>query len=132
MSTAALHLLRTLRVEHTPDRPVAEHLAPHCGHWMFVAEATGEVVNGGCPNGVNWWVRRVGRDVRLELPDGAAVDLPYHEWCGAVVAFADAVDHLYVASEPKELGDDAEWFRAFRTEWRERRAAAPCAAEPRD
>jgi hypothetical protein len=130
VSTTAVHLLRTLRTEHVPERPIAEQLAPHCGHWMFVDAATGAVVNGGCPHGVNWWVRRTAGIVRLEFPDGVVAELPHDEWCRAVVAFADAVDHLYATSDPKEFadGDDAEWFPAFRDEWRARRAAAPCAA----
>lgn len=130
VSTGALHLLRTLSAEHTPERPVAGQLAPCCGHYMLVDAASGEVANGGCPNGVNWWVRHAGAAVTLELPDGRRLTIPREVWCRAVVAFADAVDAFYAASAPKVPGgaDDEEWFAAFRAEWRRRRAGARCAA----
>lgn len=128
VSTGALHLLRTLSAEHTPERPVAEHLAPCCGHYMFVDAASGEVQNGGCSNGVNWWVRHSEAGVTLVLRDGRRLTTPRDVWCRAVVAFADEVDAFYAASAPKAPGDpdDEAWFAAFRAEWHRRRAAAHC------
>lgn len=126
LSTGALHLLRTLRADHTPEAPLAEHLVPHCGHFMHMDESTGEVINLGCPLGANWWVRHDGDAVLLTREDGAGHRTRRHAWTLAVAEFADAVDAFYASSPARQMDDDydAEWFAAFRAEWARRRTAA--------
>lgn len=132
VSTGALHLLRTLADDHTPQTPRAEHLIPHCGHFMHMDEASGEAVNLGCPVGVNWWVRHEAGSVVLAREDGAEVRVSERDWARAVAEFADAVDAFFVASPARVLADehDAQWFHAMRGEWNRRRAAIGIAPRP--
>lgn len=125
VSTGALHLLRTLADEHTPHTPRAEHLIPHCGHFMVVDDESGAVVNVGCPAGENWWVRHEAEGVVLTREDGAEARVSEREWARAVAGFADAVDAFYATSPAREPADEheAEWFHAMRHEWRQRRSA---------
>lgn len=125
VSTGALHLLRTLVDDHSPQAPRAEHLIPHCGHFMVMDGESGAVVNLGCLDGVNWWVRHEGGNVVLTRRDGGEVRLSEREWARAVAEFADAVDAFYAASPARVPADehDAAWFHALRHEWRQRRSA---------
>lgn len=126
VSTAALHLLRTVVADHTPESPVGEHLVPHCGHFMVVDGETGLVANVGCPWGENWWVRHVDGVVVLTRGDGAERRVGRGAWAGAVADFADAVEAFHAASPPREFSDDydAGWFAVMREEWTRLRAAA--------
>ncbi|MBB4636858.1 hypothetical protein [Longimicrobium terrae] len=125
VSTGALHLLRTLADDHTPQTPRAEHLIPHCGHFMAVDDESGAVVNVGCLSGANWWVRHEGGGVVLTREDGAEARVSEREWARAVAEFADAVDAFYATSPARQPADEheAEWFPAMRHEWRQRRSA---------
>lgn len=127
VSTGAVHLLRTLERDHTPEAPVAEHLLPHCGHFMVVDPDTGEAFNIGCPQGANWWVRHDGADVVLAREDGPERHVRRGEWVRAVAEFADAVAAFYAASPPRQPSSriDAEWLQALRDEWNRRRASIP-------
>lgn len=130
VSAGALHLLRTLERDHTPDAPVAEHLLPHCGHFMVLDPDTGEAFNIGCPQGANWWVRHDGANVLLTREDGAERRVRRGEWARAVAEFADEVAAFYTASPPRQPTDkhDAAWLQALWDEWRLRRAAIPAGA----
>jgi len=132
VSTGALHLLRTLSDNHTPQTPRAEHLIPHCGHFMYMDDESGEVVNLGCPVGVNWWVRHGKAGVVLTREDGAEARVSAHEWARAVAEFADAVDVFFAASPARVLAGEheAEWFGAMRREWRQRRSAIIVGSAP--
>jgi hypothetical protein len=125
VSTAALHLLRTLEADHTEAAPLFEHLIPCCGHFMYFDES-GQLVTLGCPNGGNWWVVHDGASVLLEFPDGPALRVSEEDWCQAVVIFADQVWAFYQANPERQIEDeyDAVWFAAFMAEWQRRRAAA--------
>lgn len=124
VSTAAVHLLRTLGDEHTAERPLVDHLLPHCGHFMHYDDTTGELRNMGCAAGMNWWVHHDGQTVMLDLRDVAPVRVSRGDWAQAVADFADAVDGFYAAAAPKEPLDEYEsqWYHALRGEWRRRRA----------
>lgn len=127
LSTGALHLLRTLDRDHTPDRPISEHLVPHCGHVMVVDGESGSVTNVGCAAGVNWWVRHEGSDVVLTFADADA-RVPAGEWRRAVCAFSDVVAAFYDAGGKKRPLDALaqEWYEPFRAEWeRLRRSESP-------
>jgi hypothetical protein len=119
LSTGALHLLRSVASDHTPESPLAEHLVPCCGHFMVVDDASGRVENLGCPEGVDWWVRHVGGEVVLTRGDGEERRVARDEWARAVAAFADDVAAFFDASPPREPGDEhaASWFAAMREEW---------------
>lgn len=125
VSTGALHLLRTITDNHTPQAPRAEHLIPHCGHFMVVDDESGAVVNVGCLHGANWWVRHEEAGVVLTREDGAEARVSEREWACAVAEFADAVDAFYATSPTREPADehDAAWFHALHREWRQRRSA---------
>jgi hypothetical protein len=124
VSTGALHLLRTLSRDHTPESPLAEHLIPCCGHAMCIDNRSGELVNVGCSAGLNWWVRHGGDTIELELPQGCRPVIPRGEWRKAVVAFSATIADFYAKSPAKlpEPDLDEPRFRAFWEEWRRRTA----------
>jgi hypothetical protein len=130
LSAGALFLLRTLDRDHTPERPVAEHLLPHCGHAMYVDSDPANVVIIGCPHGRDWRVVHTGEQVVLGLVDQREYAVPARAWRDAVMRFSDAIENYYAASEPKEPLDanDAAGFEAFLNEWRRRSEAARHAA----
>jgi len=125
VSTGALHLLRTLEADHSAATPIAEHLIPHCGHFMSIDEKTGQVENMGCNLGVNWWVTTRDGQVELALETQRA-RVGQEEWTDAICQFGDAVNAFYLASEAKTPDDDYDlkWFTSFRAEWNARRASA--------
>lgn len=124
VSTGALHLLRAVFSDHTPDAPLAEHLIPHCGHFMVLDPATGDLVNLGCPDGVNWWVRHNRDAVVLTREDGVEARTTPAAWAQAVARFADQVAAFYEASAPREPSGEhaSEWFNALWQEWNRLRA----------
>ena len=126
LSTAALHLLRTVASTHTADSPVAEHLIPCCGHFMYLDDM-GRAVNLGCPYGVNWWVRHDDGIVVLNREDGVERRVGSEAWARAVGAFSDQIRAFYQASPPREFSgeDDALWYRAVQEEWNALRAKIP-------
>jgi hypothetical protein len=119
VSTGALHLLRAVFANHTPDAPLAEHLIPHCGHSMVLDPATGDLVNCGCPHGVNWWVRHDGNAIVLTREDGVEARTTPAAWARAVARFADQVAAFYEASPSREPYDEhaSEWFNTLWKEW---------------
>lgn len=125
VSAAAIHLLRTLTMDHTLAAPVAEHLIPCCGHFM-VAEPDADFVDiTGCNRGVDWDVRHNDRMVelgRLTANCETAV-VPFDEWERAVCWFADEVEEFYLRSALKRPCDEfAELgFNAMKAEWAARR-----------
>lgn len=122
LSAGAVFLLRTLGRDHTPERPVAEHLLPHCGHAMYVDPDSADVVIIGCPHGRDWRVVHTGNLVLLGFADGREFEVPVGAWREAVLRFSDTIEKFYAASEPKEPSDadDAAGFEAFLKEWRRR------------
>ena len=122
LSTGALHLLRTVDIEHTGTEPVGSHLIPCCGHAMAVDR--GSVVNLGCPNGLNWWVRHVAGDVEIDL-NGKIVRVTRQAYAKAVLSFSQTVRSFYRTSGPKRPNDeDLEWWPTFQLEWDRREAEA--------
>jgi hypothetical protein len=123
VSAGGLHLLRTLRRNHTKEDPIAENLIPHCGHFMAIVK--GELTIISCPEGLNWWVRHEGDSVKLDCNDDqfkedVQLTIPSDEWSDAVKAFARVISNFYGRSAPKTPGpEDAEWYAAFWREWRQ-------------
>lgn len=124
VSTGALHLLRALARDHIPEAPLAEHLIPHCGHWMVLAPGTTEPENVGCPSGLNWWVRHENGTVSLQF-DQNLIRVSSEEWRRAVARYSTDVLAFFEASAPKTPPeDDLAWYSAFRHEWRYRQDGA--------
>jgi hypothetical protein len=123
LSTGALHLLRALSFDHTAESRLADHLIPHCGHFMAIDGPSRRLVNVGCNLGLNWWIRHRNATVELEFDEGRRHDVGFGEWHHAVCAFSDAIAGFIQASPPREpAGDhDREWYAAFQKEWRRRR-----------
>jgi hypothetical protein len=124
VSTGSLHLLRTLYKDHTADDPIADHLFPHCGHFMVVAD--GKLTNIGCKSGLNWWVVHNEKSVTLDF-GGPQFTIEPDKWVRAVTKLADEVTDFYAINAPKTLSDplmEAEWYDAFWKEWRELRSHA--------
>lgn len=127
VSTAALHLLSTIERDHVSPDPRADHLVPCCGHFMEIDAATDEVLNLGCPNGVDWSVRHPRVDqVALSFVGGEELSVHLREWRDAVVAFSSAVRAFYFGEAPKRPGDDYEaaWHARFLAEWERRHQQA--------
>ncbi|MEM1205814.1 MAG: hypothetical protein AAGN66_21470 [Acidobacteriota bacterium] len=127
VSAAALHLLRTLESDHTPESPVGEHLVPHCGHGLYEGPTPdADVVIVGCSSGVDWQVVHGEGAVTLRNAGGAEAQVSLASWGDAVCAFSDRVEAFYKSSSPKVPDDDVEaaGFEAFRREWRRRRDSA--------
>lgn len=122
VSTGAVHLLRAIHEDHTPDAPLFEHLIPHCGHAMVADSATGSLINIGCPSGLNWWVQSVDGEVVLRFDD-RIVQLGRDEWKTAVASFSDSVRAFFERSAPKHpADDDQEWWPVFLEQWSHLRA----------
>ena len=127
VSAAALCLLRTLAADHTPERPVCEHLLPCCGHTMWPDETGADVLLLGCPNGVDWQVEHALGQVQLTAA-GETVRVPFADYRAQVLGFADQVEAFYQGSAPKQVpadADDAQGYERFWAEWHRRRNQWP-------
>ena len=125
VSTGALHLLRALKQDHTLESPLAEHLIPHCGHFMVLTPDTRQLTNVGCPTGLNWWIRHQGIQVLLQFGDHTQFIVSQGEWRVAVTEFSSQIMAFYDASALKlPAPDDAEWYAAFLNEWHQRHSDA--------
>jgi hypothetical protein len=129
VSAAAIYLLRTLTTDHTPERPVGEHLIPHCGHTMFAQTGSDDVLIMGCPHGVTWDVLHQPGYVLLRTAEGVEEQVPTREWQQAVLKFVNEVEQFYARSLPKVLADtdDPAGYAAFQAEWKRRRQAVSLA-----
>jgi hypothetical protein len=120
ISTSALALLRTLESDHSPEHPVADRLALHCGMLEMLS----------CPIGIDWAVTHLGERVRLDdvvsrddvegtvhFP-GLAVEIAESEYRRHIVAFAEKAKEPFDAGSPKTpAGEiDEELYAEF---WRE-------------
>jgi hypothetical protein len=124
VSAAALYLLRTLSAPHTKQKPVAEHLFPHCGFEMWDITGQEDVFIRGCAVGVDFEVLHEGEDVVVRSEQAREYKIGRQAWHDAVFAFADQVSNFYAASSPRQLPSDDEegrGFRKFITEWERRR-----------
>ena len=126
LSAGSLYLLRALLRDHTPDHRVGEHLIPCCGFNMWVDDQ-GDLLILGCPNGVDWSVRHLDSEVKLESPSGTSVMVSEQAWRDAVLEVADAVRAFYRSSPPRRVPKEAaslEGYEAFWSEWDRLRDAA--------
>ncbi|WP_143069722.1 hypothetical protein [Hymenobacter actinosclerus] len=124
VSAAALYLLRTLTLNHTPAAPVCDQLLPCCGFSMWPdpspeAAATADVLIWGCPNGIDWAVEHFTAGVQLTTPAGEQVIVSHQTYQQAVLQFADEVEAFYQRSQPKARPADAEDAAGYEAFWRE-------------
>ena len=121
VSAAALYLLRTLTLDHTPAAPICDQLLPCCGFamWPDITSACDDVLICGCPNGIDWAVEHVAAGVQLTAPTGEQVVVSRPAYQQAVLQFADEVEAFYQRSKPKERPADAEDAAGYEAFWRE-------------
>lgn len=124
LSTAALHLLRTIDRNYKPDSDVSGQLIPCCGHWMFFDQDLNEVVNSPCPNGVEGSILHAGDSVTVSLADNPPFVVTGDEWKRAVHEFSAQVRDFHFAV-PRDASNqmDAEWYPHFTAEWLRRHEA---------
>jgi hypothetical protein len=133
ISTSALNLLRTLESNHSPDRPIANRLILHCGMILMM----------GCPIGVDWSVRHLGRAVLLahvvrydtvneaeavRFP-GLVVEVEEDAYRREVVRFAETAKQPFVGTEKTPADWEQDLYEEFWREYDDRlnRALAPLA-----
>lgn len=109
ISQSALSLLRTLEQGHSADEPVS-------GGYLL-CHGCGYPTHFGCPNfGTDWVVRHEDHTVVLTQPnhfDASAgqtvfdvrAALPFDEYRGQVIAFAETVRDFFAAAEPRQVED---------------------------
>jgi hypothetical protein len=129
LSAMALHLLRTLDMNHTKENPVGDCLVPANGHHIdhhkddpFVHIETEYFISGA---GENWWVVHLGDKVRLETESTKVIVIPFINYKEQVLSFADKVQDFYKISKPKKMPDDhydKEGYIKLWKEWNERRS----------
>lgn len=124
LSTAALHLLRTIDRDYLPGEAPSAQLFPCCGNMMVLDQGLAEVVNLPCPNGIDWTIRHRGQSVQVDISEQVRLDVEEAEWKIAVRTFSEQVRAFYFAV-PREVsdGEDAKWHPHFVAEWDARQEA---------
>jgi len=132
LSAAAFHLLRTLEIDHTTNKPVADCLIPSEGHHIdhhkndpFVHIETAYPM----ARGLNWWVIHNGNNVILDTENKLKISIPFSLYKQQVLSFVDKVETFYKNSKPKNMpnseydpdGYDREGYIKFWAEWHHRR-----------
>jgi len=123
VSATALHLLRTVELDSTPDAPVADgcQFVPCCAHSLFTAEAARfGFLATGCPNGIELDVTHHGGTVEIVRRDTAVrAAVSAKEWRDAVLGFAVQVKRFYESSKTRLVPDDPDEQRAWSMFWSE-------------
>jgi hypothetical protein len=125
VSGAALFLLRTLDLPHTPDSSVAPEnvLLPCCAFNAWPLGENGGLLVMGCGGGVDLSVEHFPGDlVRVGRGELSAI-VALRDWRTAVVDFVRQVEAFYATSTPKaELADDLDrkGWEMFWSEWQDR------------
>ncbi|OYU95959.1 MAG: hypothetical protein CFE21_05965 [Bacteroidetes bacterium B1(2017)] len=120
----AIHLLRTLENNHTPDTLVGDHLIPCCGHHIDHLENSEEVHIQGCFTGINYWVRHTDQKIKLTTELKTEIEISKNEYESEVKNFVDQVEEFYKLSKPKQLPEDnydRKGYELFWKEWNRRR-----------
>jgi len=118
-SAAALHLMRTTKLNYSP-MDFAGQLLPCCGHFMTVADNGETLYIHGCPNGIDWTVKHFENGfVYLTTESGNHMIITTEEYKNTIFNFADEVEAFYAASSPKILPDDENDREAYKLFWNE-------------
>ena len=120
-----MHLLRTLKDNHTEEKLVGEHLIPCCGHHIDFLENEKKVHIQGCFTGHNFWVRHENKKVELTTETGKTqIVMNFEEYKNVILDFVDKISDFYSDSLPRILPED-EYdkiaYSKFWDEWNERR-----------
>ena len=121
LSASALHLLRSVTEDHTPD--MLAKLFPTDG-FCWTPDGEGSIYLGGCPNGgIDGYITHEGDMVRIALEGAPAVCVPLAEYRAEVFRFADQVEAFFRQSAPKVVTSELDqlWYPLFWQEWRRRR-----------
>lgn len=109
LTAMALHLLRTLELNHTPESLVGDCLVPGEGHHIDHHQGNPIVhIETAYPmvEGKNWWVIHEGSEVRLITESNLESVIPFEEYKKEVLVFVDQVEAFYKSSKPKTLPSD--------------------------
>ena len=127
VSAMALHLLRTLDINHTEKSPVAQCLVPSEGYHIDHRENELIVhIETAFPmaKGSNWWVTHLNNTVTLHTKTGQFICMPFEEYKKEVIKFVDKVEEFYIKSSRKNLPADEydrDGYLKFWKEWHFRR-----------
>lgn len=124
LSAMAIHLLRTVERNHTPQELVEEHLIPCCGHHIDHLKNEPDVHIQGCFTGVNYWVNHKDGIVELTTESGTTIEFALEDYKDEIKKFVDKVEEFYKQSKPKKLPDekyDRIGYRMLWKEWKRRR-----------
>lgn len=126
LTAMAIHLLRTIEVNHIPEDLVGEHLIPCCGHHIDHLKDSTEVHIQGCFIGINYWVKHMDQHIQLTTTSNTVVLIPRNEYIQEVLQFVDKVEGFYLNSKPKQMPDDSYdriGYEMMWKEWKRRRNA---------
>ena len=127
LTSMALHLLRTLEMNHTSENPVGDCLVPGEGHQIdhhpndpiVHIETLYPMVKGK-----NWWVIHQDTEVSLITESNTETKIQFEDYKYEVLKFVDEVQDFYNSSKPKTLPEDKydkEGYLKLWTEWELRR-----------
>jgi len=127
LTATALHLLRTLELNHTSVNPVGDCLIPGEGHHIdhhkndpiVHIETVYPMVDGR-----NWWVIHEDNKVKLVTESSKETIISFEHYKSEVLYFVDKVHDFYKTSKPKTLPEDKydrEGYLKLWKEWEMRR-----------
>lgn len=122
LTAMALHLLRTLELNHTSESLVGDCLVPGEGHHidhhqndpMVHIETVYPMVEGK-----NWWVIHQDNQVRLLTKSNSETIIPFEDYKYEVLKFVDKVQDFYESSKPKTLPKDEYDKDGYLKLWKE-------------
>lgn len=119
-SSAAIHLMRTLKDDYIPGKYAAQ-LLPCCGHFIVTDDDLDYANICGCPSGVDWNVTHLKSGfIKLETEKGTTFLVPFNDYKAQVLAFADSVEQFYKKSAAKIIPEDdfdRNGYTALWNEW---------------
>jgi hypothetical protein len=127
LTAMALHLLRTLEMNHTSENPVGDCLVPGEGHHIDHHPNNPIVhIETAYPmvEGKNWWVIHLDKQVKLITESSKEVVIQFVDYKSEILSFVDKVQCFYNTSKPKTLPEneyDKEGYLKLWKEWKLRR-----------
>lgn len=127
LTATSLHLLRTLEMNHTSEKPVGDCLIPGEGHHIDHHKNNPLVhIETAFPmvKGRNWWVFHENNEVKLVTQSSKETIIPFEHYKNEVLCFVDKIQDFYKKSKPKTLPEDEydkEGYLKLWKEWETRR-----------
>lgn len=122
LTAMALHLLRTLEMNHTSENPVGDCLVPNEGHHIDHHQNDPVVhIETVYPmvKGKNWWVIHQDSEVKLITESSNETIVPFDDYKSEVLTFVDKIQNFYKTSKPKILPEDEYDKEGYIKLWRE-------------